>query len=62
MDARTRYDKANTRGLYLKLNVKTDADILDHLQRIDNRQGYIKALIRADMSHSKPQQEKGPRQ
>lgn len=27
----------------------TDQDIIDHLQTVGNRQGYIKALIRADM-------------
>jgi hypothetical protein len=50
-----RYDKANTTGIYLKLNNKTDADILEHLRRVDNRQGYIKELIRRDMARSKAQ-------
>lgn len=30
-----------------------DADILDWLARQDNKQGYIKALIRADMAGPK---------
>jgi hypothetical protein len=54
-DARTRYDKANTVGLYLKLNRTTDADILARLAAVPSKQGYIKALIRADLSKSKPQ-------
>ena len=41
------YDKANTKGVYLKLNKKTDADIIETLKLQDNKQGFIKALIRA---------------
>ena len=48
--ASNRYDRANTKAVALKLNKKTDADILAKLESVDNVQGYIKALIRADMS------------
>lgn len=48
--ATRRYDAANTIQLGLKLNRKTDADILERLEREPNKQGYIKALIRADMA------------
>lgn len=44
-----KYDAANTVQLKLKLNKKTDADILARLKRSGNMQGYIKELIRADM-------------
>ena len=44
-----KYDKKNTVGRYLKLNVNTDSDIIEHLNGIQNVQGYIKDLIRADM-------------
>jgi len=47
--ANARYDKANTIGLYLKLNLKTDADILEWLEAQDNKQGAIKELIRKEM-------------
>lgn len=47
--ANAKYDAANTRKILLKLNIHTDKDILDHLDSIDNRQGYIKRLIRQDM-------------
>lgn len=47
--ASARYDAANTRQIKLKLNTKTDADILDLLDSLDNVQGYIKGLIRQDM-------------
>lgn len=42
------YDKANTKGLYIKLNVKTDADILEALSSVKNKQGLIKALLRVN--------------
>ena len=43
-----KYDAANTRQIHLKLNLKTDADILEHLGKQESIQGYIKGLIRAD--------------
>lgn len=50
-EAIARYDKANTRYVGLKLNRKTDADILEVLeaekQNADGMQGYIKKAIRA---------------
>ena len=44
-----KYDSANTRQIHLKLNLKTDADILSKLDEVDSIQGYIKDLIRKDM-------------
>lgn len=41
-----RYDETHTRQITLKLNLKTDADILDRLDKEPNRQGYIKMCIR----------------
>lgn len=48
--ANAKYDAANTRQILLKLNLKTDRDILEKLDSVGNRQGYIKRLIREDMS------------
>lgn len=45
-----RYDKQNTRQIRLKLNLKTDADILEKLSEVDSKQGYIKRLIREDIN------------
>lgn len=47
--AKAKYDKANTKQIMLKLNLKSDKDILNQLQRIENKQGYIKDLIRKDL-------------
>ena len=46
MSNRTEYEKANTVGFYIKLNKKTDADIIDELGACPNKQGFIKRLIR----------------
>lgn len=51
--ANAKYDKNNTRQIMLKLNLNTDKEILDHLDRQNNRQGYIKRLIREDMERQR---------
>lgn len=44
-----KYDAVNTKQIKLKLNKKTDADILEALESVPNKQGYIKSLIRQDI-------------
>ena len=51
--ANEKYDKANTKQFRMKLNINTDADILDRLASVPNKQGYVKALIRADIENNK---------
>lgn len=45
-----RYAAKNIVRVVVQLNRKTDADILKHLEGVENRQGYIKSLIRADIA------------
>ena len=52
LEARDRYDKANTKQVKFKFNLKTDADILARLDAQKNVQGYVKALIRADIAQN----------
>lgn len=47
--AAAKYEAEKTKQIKLKLNKRTDADILDKLEAEDNVQGYIKRLIRADL-------------
>ncbi|MBQ6442178.1 MAG: nucleotidyltransferase domain-containing protein [Lachnospiraceae bacterium] len=47
--AKARYDKENTKSYLLKLNKKTDADILEKLKDVSNKQGYLKELVRKDL-------------
>ena len=49
--AQKKYDEAHKKDfriVQLKLNRKTDEDIIDRLEAVGNIQGYIKELIRAD--------------
>lgn len=47
--AKERYDKKTARYVSLKLNKRTDADILEKLESVENVQGYFKTLIRQDI-------------
>jgi len=47
--AQQKYDKTNTIQIHLKLNKKTDNDIIKRLENVDSKQGYIKKLIRRDI-------------
>ena len=47
--AQAKYDKDNTVQIKLKLNKRTDADIIKRISEADNKQGYIKELIRLDI-------------
>ena len=48
--ASQKYNQNNTKIINLRLNNKTDADIIEWLAKQDNKAGYIKELIRADIS------------
>lgn len=48
--ASAKYDATHTKQIKLKLNLETDRDIIEALEGIGNKQGYIKALIRADIA------------
>lgn len=48
-----KYDKANKdmfRSIAMKFNRVNDKDVLDKLDSVPNKQGYVKALIRADIA------------
>ena len=44
--AQERYDRENTVFVGLKLNKKTDADIISLLEKSDNKQGTIKKILK----------------
>ena len=44
--AQERYDKQNTVFVGLKLNKKTDSEIIALLERSDNKQGTIKKILK----------------
>ena len=47
--ANAKYDAKATKQYHLKLNLKTDADIIRKLEEVESIQGYIKQLILADI-------------
>ena len=47
-----KYDAANTRSFTIKMHNRYDADIIEKLSSVPNRQGYIKNLIRNDINPS----------
>ena len=49
-----KWDRDNTRQIKFKFNLRTDADILRHLDAQENVQGYVKRLIREDIARSAP--------
>lgn len=61
-DSRKKYqhewDSRNTKNIGVKLNYRTDADILSRLATVNNVQGYVKQLIRDDIArHSQEESE-----
>ena len=58
LQAILKYDTKNTRQIKLKLNMNTDKDILEKLDQIDNKQGYIKELIRRDIEKEEESNER----
>ena len=45
-----RYHKAHTVSLTIRLMKNTEQDILERLDSVPNKAGYIKTLIRADIA------------
>ena len=48
----SKWIRKNTKGFYIRLSLEKDADIIKHLASKDNKQGYVKQLIRNDMVYS----------
>ena len=50
------YEKENLRQIRLKINRKTEPDLLEWIEKQENIQGYVKGLIRADMRKEEKKQ------
>lgn len=48
--ANRRYDKENTKVVPIRLVINTEQDIIQRLESVDNKSGYIKRLIREDIA------------
>lgn len=51
--AAKKYQAANTKLLQIRLNFRTDQDILEKLSTKESMSGYVKKLIRNDINRSK---------
>lgn len=51
--AQARYDSTHCRTYNLKLNISTDSDIIAKLDSMESKQGYIKQLIREDLTRTR---------
>lgn len=47
------YHKRASRQYHLELHKENDTDIINKLETVDNKQGYIKTLIRRDIQGAK---------
>ena len=50
--AATAYNQRSTVGYTLRLNIKTDADILAALETVDNVNAFLKKIIREKIAES----------
>ena len=50
--ANSKYNKANTKSVALRFNLRTDNDILERLGKVPSKMGYIKDLIRKDIKEN----------
>lgn len=48
------WQKENMKQYNLRLNVRTDADIIARMSEQKNALGYLKSLIRADIARTSP--------
>lgn len=53
MEYLNQYEKENLRQIRLKINRKTEPELLAWIEKQDNIQGYIKRLILEDMEKEK---------
>lgn len=51
--AQKKYNEANTTMVTMKLHNDYDKDILEKLEQVESKQGYIKELIRRDLKAQK---------
>jgi hypothetical protein len=51
--AKERYDKEKTKMYAIKVVKTTEGDIIEKLDSVPNKSGYIKSLIRKDIKNEK---------
>ena len=56
--ASAEFNKRKTVQVALRLNIETEKDIIDQLNRVPSKMGYIKELIRKDIAYNKIREER----
>ena len=56
MEYLNKYEKENLRQIRLKINRKTEPEMLEWIEKQENIQGYIKHLILEDMEKKKTEE------
>lgn len=49
INAVNKYNREKTKVVLVRLNKQTDTDIIEHLETVTSKMGYIKKLIREDI-------------
>lgn len=57
MEYLNQYEKENIRQIRLKINRKTEPELLEWIEKQENIQGYIKRLILEDMKKQQTEEE-----
>lgn len=52
IDASNKFNKENTLCVLLRLNFSTDRDVIQKLDNVPSKMGYIKKLIRKDIKNN----------
>ena len=52
-DPQIKYMAANVRRMSFDFNRRTDADVIEQLEKQPNRTGYVKKLVRDDIEREK---------
>lgn len=52
IDASNKFNRENTLCVLLRLNFSTDRDVIQKLESVPSKMGYIKELIRKDMKEN----------
>jgi len=55
-EAKKKWNKANTQRVVMNLNKNTDNDIITRLNEVPSKQGYVKSLIRQDITDRKKEE------
>ena len=51
--ASAKYAKNNTKRIVLNLNINTDQNMIEYMDQIQNKQGYLKSLIKKEMERER---------